>query len=124
MPTHTTKCWRNTYAPTKCSSNSVKKSPQSLEKRASQALISHVDLPPERGSDRLSTVNICHTPVSLSIVMLMAVTFLSPSPSSTGSHTQHSRGPLCTDFFVAMYCVCPIGSLEKKLKFYHIIYAV
>ena len=38
--------------------------PQSLEKRASQALFSHVDLPPERESDGLSTVNICCAPVS------------------------------------------------------------
>ena len=43
--------------------------PRSLEKRASQALISHVDLPPERGSDGPSTVNICRAPVSPSIVM-------------------------------------------------------
>ena len=36
-----------------------KGTPRSLEKRASQALISHVDLPPERGSDGPSIVNIC-----------------------------------------------------------------
>ena len=49
--------------------------PRSLEKRASQALLSHVDLPPERGSDGPSTVNICHAPVSPSIVMLTGVIF-------------------------------------------------
>ena len=57
-------------------------SPQSLEKRASQALISHVDLPPERGSDRPSTVNICqpvnsdadgrHLPVTLPVLNWVA----------------------------------------------------
>ena len=98
--------------------------PRSLEKRASQALLSHVDLPPERGSDGPSTVNICCTPVSLSIVMLTAVTLPSPSPSSTGLHTQHGCGPLCMEFFVAMCHVCPIGSMRKNLKFYRIIYAV
>ena len=57
-------------------------SPWSLEKRASQALISHVDLPPERGSDGPSTVNICqpvnsdadsrHLPVTLPVLNLVA----------------------------------------------------
>ena len=57
-------------------------SPRSLEKRASQALISHVDLPPERGSDGPSTVNICqpvnsdadsrHLPVTLPVLNWVA----------------------------------------------------
>ena len=87
------------------------KTPQSLENRASQALLSHVNLPPERGSDGPSTVNICRAPISPSIVMLTAVTFPSPSPSCTPSTVV---GPSAQIFFVAMYCVCPIGSLEKN----------
>ena len=95
--------------------------PQSLKKRASQALLSHVDLPPERGSDRLSTVNICHAPVSLSIVMLTGITF--PVLNWVGTPST-VVGPSVQIFFVEIYHVCPIDSLKKKLKFYRIIYTV
>ena len=88
--------------------------PRSLKKRASQALLSHVDLPPERGSDGPSTVNICRTPVSLSIVMLTGVTF--PVLNWVGTPSV-VVGPSARIFFVEIYRVCPIDSLKKNCNF-------